>query len=282
MQIKRFLVPLDGSQWSESVLPYVAQIVGAFKASVTLMAAIHNPERWAEFLVQIDTGREVDLARCYLEHQRKELADRGIDGETRIEVVHGEPAQAILDYARVDQVDLVAMTTHGRAGITRWAWGSVADKVLHSTDLPLLLVRPLADGSQRPTQAIRKILVPLDGSELSQSVLPFAETLAKALDASVVLFHAAARKVLAYPAPEMISMDQRVWDTIKEEATKFVTDAAADLTAKGVPAVGITCMGQAVDRILAAAGDQSTGLIVMSNMGGREWAALSWAASRTP
>jgi nucleotide-binding universal stress UspA family protein len=267
VQIKRIVVPLDGSQWSETVLPYVAQIAGSFKSDVTLIGAIHNPATWVDFLMQIDTGREVDLARSYLEHQREELANRGIDGETSIALVHGEPAQAILDYAKVDHSDLVAMTTHGRSGVTRWAWGSVADKVLHSTDLPLLLVRPRENASQGPAQAIRKILVPLDGSELSQSVLPFAETLAKALGASVVLFHAALPPMLAYPGAEMISVDQRVWDTIKEEATKFVTDAAADLTAKGIHAVGITYMGQAVDRILAAAGDQSTGLIVMSTHG---------------
>jgi len=267
VQIKRILVPLDGSQWSEEVLPYVAQIAGAFKGSVTLMGAIHNPATWVDFLMQIDSGREVDLARSYLEHQRKEFADRGIEGETNIAVVHGEPAQAILDYAKVDHSDLIAMTTHGRSGVTRWAWGSVADKVLHSTDLPLLLVRPMEDDSQKPAQAIRKILVPLDGSELSQSVLPFAETLVKALGASVVLFHAAAPPVLAYPGAEMISMDQPVWDTIEEEARKFVREATARLAAKGIQATGIACVGQAIDGILAAAADESVGLIVMSTHG---------------
>ncbi len=264
--INRILVPMDGSKESEAVVPYVEQIAGATSATVTLMTAIYVPITWTEFLTQIDLGKEVDVARTYLERQKSGLKERGLKTETSIAVVHGAPTKAILDFARVDKTDLIAMTTHGRSGVTRWAWGSVADKVLHSTHLPLLLVRPPAEG-QRASTPIRKILVPLDASELAQSVLPFTQTLAKALGSSLVLMHAVGTPWTAYPGVDAPQFYDRALDELKESAHQFLARVNGEVARAGLRATQVVTIGSAVNQILNVAQSESVGLIAMSTHG---------------
>ncbi|MCX8126077.1 MAG: universal stress protein, partial [Dehalococcoidia bacterium] len=77
--------------------------------------------------------------RKYLEKIAREMRDDGI--EANYNIVTGDPAEQILAYARDNNCDLIAISTHGRTGIVRWALGSVANKVLHAAPVPLLLVR---------------------------------------------------------------------------------------------------------------------------------------------
>ena len=103
------------------------------------------------------------------------------------EVVVGHPAEEILRYADEKEVDLILMATHGRSGIKRWALGSVADKVLRSSTIPVWLVRAGAPEQRTDDEGlIRKIIVPLDGSELSESVLPHVEMLVKQWGAELI------------------------------------------------------------------------------------------------
>src|ERR1051326_3917222 len=82
----------------------------------------------------------------------------------------GEPTDEILEQVRSARADLVVMATHGRSGLGRWLYGSVADEVLRRASVPIFLVPP---GSYEPWSADRapRILVPLDGSQLSQAAL---------------------------------------------------------------------------------------------------------------
>ena len=88
--------------------------------------------------------------------------------------------------ANKDPAALIAMSTHGRSGVARWVMGSVTDKVLHSVQNPLLIVRP-EDGDSTTAANIRTIIVPLDGSSLAEQVLPHVMTVAKALDCKISL-----------------------------------------------------------------------------------------------
>ena len=85
----------------------------------------------------------------------------------------GRPADEILAFAGELGADLIAMSTHGRSGISRWVFGSVVDRVLRGATCPVLLVRA---GTQRRSE-YQRILVPLDGSELAEQVLPYVKAL---------------------------------------------------------------------------------------------------------
>ena len=114
---------------------------------------------------------------------------------------------------------------------------------------------------------IKRILVPLDGSELSASVQPFALELAKPLGASIVLFHTVIEPVLTYPGVEAMNLDSGALEEMKTGARKFLASAASDLAAKGVKADTVVNIGNATDGIVWAAERENAGLIVMSTHG---------------
>jgi len=262
--ISKILVPLDGSEAAEAVLPYVERIATAAHARVLLLAAVDRPRDWGE-----DTGGDLKgerhEAESYLRRLQARLAS-ATGNDVEIDVVASPPAEAILTAAEKQEPDLIAMTTHGRSGIARWVMGSVAAKLLHATHTPMLVVRPPAEGKQGDASALTKILVPLDGSELSASVLPFAADLAKSLGASIVLFHAVFEPVMTYPGAEAV-FDPGVFKGMEAGAHEFLASTASDLAAKGVKSDPVVVIGNATDGIVWAAERASAGLIAMSTHG---------------
>jgi nucleotide-binding universal stress UspA family protein len=263
--ISKILVPLDGSQAAESVLPYVERIATATNAGVLLFAAVDRPRDWGE-----DTGGDVKGGRhdaeSYLQRLQAHLASAA-GRDVEYEVADADPAAAILAASEKHRPDLVAMTTHGRSGLARWVLGSVATKILHAVDAPMLVVRPPAEGKAATAPDLTKILVPLDGSELSASVLPFATDLAKALGASLALFHAVTDPVLAYPGVEANVVEATYLSDLEDSARKFLAAIAADVSEQGVKADTAVSISNSTDGIAWAAEREGVGLIVMSTHG---------------
>jgi len=259
--IKRILVPLDGSELAEGVLPYVQQIATKTGAETILLTCIYQIDSWNGYLAQVDTRKETALVQTYLEGKREELQAKGL--KVTMEIAYGPPAEAVLSYAADEEIDLIAMSTHGRSGISRWVFGSVADKVLHGTSRPLLLVR--ADGAPQEgakLPSISKILVPLDGSELSLAVLPFVEDLARALGASLVLFHVVP-SLAVYP--EVATRD--FLGELLGSAHQLLGRVASEVQQRGLRAEYVVTVGFAVDGILRAARDVGADLIALSTHG---------------
>lgn len=135
---KKILVPLDGSALAESILPQVTDLARLHDAEVVLLtvALAHAFPGADPTEAQLHAVRE---AEKYLETMERELKGRKV----RVSVVvrYGHAAEEILDHAAFAGIDLIAMSTHGRAGVRRWVLGSVAEKVLRASTTPLLLVR---------------------------------------------------------------------------------------------------------------------------------------------
>ena len=135
---EKVLVPLDGSQLAEIALPYVEEIAAKMGAEITLLCVSETDEaeeynKHKSYLEQI-LGVAKNEAKKYLEQPGAEIKMR-----SAIEV--GHPAEEIVDYADKEDINLIIMATHGRTGLSRWALGSVAEKVLRAGTTPLLLVR---------------------------------------------------------------------------------------------------------------------------------------------
>jgi nucleotide-binding universal stress UspA family protein len=190
--MRKILVPLDTSPAGEEILGEVA-LVAPSDAEVDLLHVVPAPP----LPVGASPTAHLDLegqALAYLETARRRL--HGFRG---IELVRaGDPADAILQVALERNVDLVAMTTHARAGLAHWFLGSVAEAVVRKTQLPVLLRRP---GVPPPAAAaLRRILVPLDGSEHSETILETVEPLAARTGAEVILLHVVS--AVRDPAPQ--------------------------------------------------------------------------------
>jgi nucleotide-binding universal stress UspA family protein len=144
---KKILVPLDGSKLSEVALAHVEQLTWELGSSLILLRVVKPPRSvdypWQEEMMALNRGREAVFKReaeAYLAARRGELRSKNIDVDTRV-IVSEAVAATILDFAEREGVDLIAMSTHGRSGLGRWMYGSVAEKVLQGATCPVLLIR---------------------------------------------------------------------------------------------------------------------------------------------
>lgn len=141
---QRILVPLDGSQLAEAALAHAQQLAHQFGSEITLLRVVVSPYAIVApdmVLIGQDVNQEVFLqqAEQYLQETAGQLAVQGVTVHTL--ACEGPVAEAILDHARARDIDLIVMSTHGRGGISRWVYGSVADRVLQAAPCPVLLIR---------------------------------------------------------------------------------------------------------------------------------------------
>jgi nucleotide-binding universal stress UspA family protein len=157
------LVPLDGSALAEQALPYAETVAGS-KCQLILLE-VGNDEEDDEFLLQQRHG----------------------DSCAYLQTVYGEPAEQILAVAQELGAGLIVMTTRGRGALGRTALGSVADAVTRESPIPVMLIHPSGDENQVARPQLKRLVVPLDGSQLAEQALPTAVMLAKQLQIPVHL-----------------------------------------------------------------------------------------------
>lgn len=263
--INRILVPLDGSELSESILPFATGIGERAGAEILLVTAIQPVGVWDTTSTPINWEREEKAATDYLAAIEKRLADGG--ARVRSLSLHGDAGQVILDATEKEKADLVTMTTHGRSGVMRWLLGSVADRVVQHSKTPVVLVRA-TEGKPVPSPAAERILVPLDGSEVAAGVLPFVKDYANLFDASLLLFHAVS-PVGTYPGFETANAQivGELLDTMQKEAATMLAESAKKLEAEGFKCETLVSLSLAADGILAAAEQSKAGLIAIGTHG---------------
>ena len=181
---KRILVPLDGSARAEKAIPAAARIARALGGSVILLRVATAPVDTGKYsttsaYVEEAVDADLDVATSYLENIAKSGELAGIT--TEVKTFIGAVAPTILSAAQSFHANLIVMCSHGYTGFQRWVLGSVADKVTHHSSIPVLVLR---EGGPIPATAVHqpaRVLVPVDGSTLSEAVLEPAAHLAAAL-----------------------------------------------------------------------------------------------------
>lgn len=180
---RRILVPLDGSAFSEEILPFAVGIASATGAALTLLRVPHEES-------------EVPEAREYVEALARDLGAEGTVSFTGTDVT-----AAILEEASREPRALVAMTSHGRTGLLDVLLGSVALGVVRNSGRPVLVYRPRGNWKGRPGRnaEIDKVVLPLDGSAFSESMIPGAVEMARDLKARLMLVHVVSEDVKVPP-----------------------------------------------------------------------------------
>jgi nucleotide-binding universal stress UspA family protein len=165
--LSTILVPLDGSAFAERALPYATTLARAAHARLLLLRAV-----LAHPLPGTDPAHAQLTAVQHAEAALTAVAERlrrdGLPVDTA--VYYDEAATAIADAAHYRHADLIVMSTHGRTGLGRWLYGSVADRVLRRAEVPLLLIPATCERGWSAEGALR-VLVPLDGSALAEEAL---------------------------------------------------------------------------------------------------------------
>lgn len=244
---RRILVPLDGSDNAEKALPWVERYAGPDKALAFLLRVVPAAPDVAGEAVD----EAIAQAEDYVARVERALNRAGIPTKTLVET--GHPSTVIVNAADEHRCDAIVMTTRGGSPVARWLIGGTADQVLRLSEVPVLSVRskmPL------PRQGrVRRVLVPLDGSDAGHAVLAHAEALAR--------FHRAAM-VLLHVAPERPAFKKRAEERVEHISGRAMRwCVAADR--RGMRARFRLAHGDPAATILASAPEQT--LIVMTTHG---------------
>lgn len=258
------LVPLDGSAFSERALPMAKTLAQAMRAQVVLMRAASASVFPGTDPTEAQV-RAVEEAQAYLSSLATEFSQQG----TRVQVAvpYGDAAESILLEIGLRGADLVVMCTHGRSGLGRWIYGSVAEQVLARSAAPVLLVHPTGEPATlgpEPEQA--SLLVTLDGSVFAEAALPHAAALAHAFGGTILLLRTVEPSMLAYNYPLM--------DLVREslarehhDAELYLEEAAQRLRSDGLSVQTVVQGGWPSETIVYRGAALGPRLIVMATHG---------------
>ena len=144
---QKILVPLDGSDLAECVLAHVEAIAGGCQIKEVILAHVVVPFNQPIASEYVFKDEEVARVNNELRISAEKSLNRAkgkikVSGSTvKTEILHGMAAAELADYAIKNGVDLIVIATHGTSGVSRWVWGSVADRILRSACVPVLMIR---------------------------------------------------------------------------------------------------------------------------------------------
>jgi nucleotide-binding universal stress UspA family protein/predicted transcriptional regulator len=261
----KVVVPLDGSKLAESILPWATLLARELGASLLLVrvAPSHSTAEYiARGVQKRQTSRGWRDAELYLDQVKRRLEPEGIDVHSRVR--EGLVADNILDVAEEEGASLIALATHGRRGIARFFLGSVAEGLIHDSRVPLFLVP--ADASRRGRrQPLRRLLVPLDGSSLSERALEYAGDLAGRRP--IVLFRAVSAEDIEADASNTLLVEHEEFTAAERSARDYLEGIAKKLQRAGHRPELMTARGRPAQEIAIAAHAADADLIVMTTHG---------------
>ena len=230
----RILVPLDGSQLAEQVLPYVKLLAQGIKCHTELLQVIQYspaPTHPRQIMANL-TGE----AYKYLKKTAASLKGSGLTASSLVH--HGDPASDIVAEAESEPGTLIAMATHGSSGLARWMLGSVTDKVLHATTNPLLVVRVEEQEATTTEIELENVIVPLDESPLAEQVLPHAAYLARAMGLRIILLRVTPAAGDYYRTMEYVPGNfGDIAQFIDGQALEYLHQVGQKLRGEGLPQV---------------------------------------------
>ncbi len=187
--LNHILVPLDGSTLAECVLPHVTAVAPVTHARVTLLHVLQKTQDGggSPAVDPVEWHLQKQNAEKYLEGIANRLSEAGILGVESV-ILEGNPAGSVIDFARHNNVDLIALSTHGHSGLSGWNVSGVVQKILLRSYKSTLLVRAYMPSSAGTTKIrYKRLFVGMDGSARSEFVLPFAINLAQFYKSQLIL-----------------------------------------------------------------------------------------------
>lgn len=273
------LVPLDGSTFGEYALP-VAQSIAHRAGAALQLVHVHVPvsTKYAEGTIILDETRETqskEQERAYLDEVIKRLKISSNISVTSAVLDRSDSVVDILnDHVKATGVGLVVMSTHGRGALTRFWLGSVADELIRRVEKPILLVRPKETEGATPDftqeRIFRHILIPLDGSVLSEQMLEHAVTLGKLMESDYTLLRVIEPVIPAsYPRTEYSTrVEQQLLGQLQTEAQTYLDEVAERLRIRSFQVhTKVVLHRHPAIAILDEAGKQGMDLIAMETHG---------------
>lgn len=267
---KKILVPLDGSALSEQALPHAVRLARALQIPVVLVQAVElssimMPAPAGEAVMWPEASAESlqTMANTYLNDLMALPTSEDVTFTGRVEI--GDPATIILDVADEERADLIIMSTHGRSGVNRWLLGSITERVLRHADCPVLAVRS--------AEPLEHMLVTLDGSPLSEVILPFVTALAQIYAAKLTFLRVHDTQadfdasLTADVSPFSAGVDEMVAYDLETADKHYLSDLVSRYVFSGLETRCIVTRGQPAPSILGVAETYACDTIAMSTHG---------------
>ncbi len=219
--INHILVPLDGSSLAECVLPHVIAIAPVTNAHITLIHVLEHPDNrnGNSPIDPMGWHMQKQELQAYLEQTVEHLQKSGLDASQVL--LEGKSAENIIDFAHANNVDLIAMSTHGRTGLSAWNVSSVVQKVFLRSYRSILLAR-----AYNPTSTAeinyRRLFIGSDGSARAEFMLPVAISLAQFHKSEVILATVVQKPQLIQRMPPS-EEDTKLIDQLTDENQKIIS-----------------------------------------------------------
>lgn len=275
---KRILVPLDTSELAEIALPYAEELAVKLGSEIILLhvgTLDDDPDK---------SEHNVYLSKMAAKTEQKIKKSPALPPGAKVKVISAilglpsmiaNPPEEILDYAEKENISLIIMATHGRTGIRRWALGSTANKIAKAAKCPLLLIRAGAGAPKKVS--LGKILVPLDGSQPSEAVLPYIENLVSKLKSKISLLNIVEPLYHFYPYSEglgyygagmlRVPYTEEEMKPLKEVAEKYAKGVNDKLLSEGLQTSYEVRTGSPGEEIIKAEGEMHPDMVAMSTHG---------------
>jgi nucleotide-binding universal stress UspA family protein len=273
LQLSSILVPLDGSAFAEQALPIARRLAAASSATLRLVY-VHTPSAtWdpgVEFsLFDPEVEQQVrEREYAYLDSLSKKLT-KGGGLHVDCTLLNGQIAESLEEYAERTGTDLVVMTSHGRGGVGRMVLGNVADQLVHHLNVPVLILRPEEKKKAGSGPQANRILVPLDGSALAESILDQAVVFASLMGSELML--ASVVQPIPVLLPPFVWAPDRLTESPEQrelETRRYLEGIKDQLRRQGHKVQSRVRKGSKIaTEILALAREEECGMIAMATHG---------------
>ncbi|MFC7135374.1 MULTISPECIES: universal stress protein [Salinibaculum] len=255
------LLPFDGSDGAAAALHHAAEIAHWADATIHVLCVADTRRESVSVVETQVVDALVQEGKDTVEEAEKTLSTLGVDYES--DVVQGNPAPTIVEYAAQYDHDLLVMPTHGRKGLSRYLIGSVTEKVVRLASIPVLTVRMQSD--EQLAFPYENLLIPTDGSAGASRAAAHGLSLAGSLDATVHALSVVDAVSLGLDVRSAISAQKQ-----EETANSAVEDLIADAETHGVTeTVRHIAHGKPIESILETIESNDIDAVVMGTTGRR-------------
>ncbi len=263
----RIVVPLDGSTFAEAALPLALALVAKTEATLHLVTIV---EPIPSFAYEEWESAAKEWSQEYLSAVADRISQKA--GKITTALLTGHVVETLIGAAKESRADLIVMATHGRGALSRAWLGSVADGVMRRAEVPVLFVRPEEGDAPtpHPREDFDTVLVPLDGSELSESALAHATEFGQLFGSAYHL-----TRIVSYPMeisspylPHTVQMNATVLANAKSDAAHYLEEHAERLRSRGLRVTtSVIVDAQAGHGILSEAEAVGADLVAMATHG---------------
>jgi nucleotide-binding universal stress UspA family protein len=230
----RILLPMDRSPLAECVLPHTVAVARAFESRVTLVHVMDPPPRanWRRAVDPLNWRIRKAETESYLGDLVFRLQRAGL--RTERQVLEGQAAERIVEFSRKNDVPLIILSSHGQSGLSGWNVSSVVQKIILRVHTSIMIVRAYQPASTNVSElSYQRLLVPVDGSQRAEYILPVVETLVRAHEAQIVLAHIVRRPEMPRrtpPTDEDVELADRIVARNQTEAIQYLEQLRSRLS----------------------------------------------------